>query len=71
MIGAVRIDELMPSVKAMEDFTGTRPPSESHSFDAVALASWLDKRLPEFCGPLVSYSHLNRNATPICWPLDR
>jgi aminoglycoside phosphotransferase (APT) family kinase protein len=52
MIGAVRIDELMPSVKAMEDFTGTRPPSESHSFDAVALASWLDKNLPEFCGPL-------------------
>ena len=36
----------------MEDFTGTRSPSASHSFDAQALASWLSERLPGFEGPL-------------------
>ena len=36
----------------MEDFTGTRPPSTSHSFDDAALASWLQVHLPGFDGPL-------------------
>jgi aminoglycoside phosphotransferase (APT) family kinase protein len=36
----------------MEDFTGTRPPSTSHSFDDASLASWLKAHLPGFDGPL-------------------
>ena len=36
----------------MDDFTGTRSPSTSHSFDAAALESWLVAHLPGFAGPL-------------------
>ena len=36
----------------MEDFTGTRPPSDSHAFDALALERWLHAHLPGFAGPL-------------------
>ncbi|MDE2396617.1 MAG: phosphotransferase family protein, partial [Burkholderiales bacterium] len=36
----------------MEQFTGTRPVSASHAFDAAALEAWLQRELPGFAGPL-------------------
>jgi len=36
----------------MQHFTGTRPVSEQHAFDAGALQAWLQGHLPGFAGPL-------------------
>jgi aminoglycoside phosphotransferase (APT) family kinase protein len=36
----------------MEQFTGTRPVSDSQAFDITRLAAWLEARLPGFAGPL-------------------
>ncbi len=36
----------------MDNFTGTRPVSEQHAFDAAALEAWLQQALPGFAGPL-------------------
>jgi aminoglycoside phosphotransferase (APT) family kinase protein len=36
----------------MEHFTGTRPVTGQHAFDADALAAWLQTHLPGFTGPL-------------------
>ena len=36
----------------MQHFTGTRPVSEQHAFDAGALQAWLQDQLPGFAGPL-------------------
>jgi aminoglycoside phosphotransferase (APT) family kinase protein len=36
----------------MEQFTGTRPISDSQAFDAAALTAWLESALPGFAGPL-------------------
>ncbi len=36
----------------MQHFTGTRPVTEQHAFDAGALQAWLQDHLPGFAGPL-------------------
>ncbi len=36
----------------MDQFTGTRPVSDSHAFDAIALEAYLGQHLPGFAGPL-------------------
>jgi aminoglycoside phosphotransferase (APT) family kinase protein len=35
-----------------KNFVGTKPVSESHAFDEVALQVWLKERMPDFEGPL-------------------
>ena len=37
---------------ASEAFTGTRPVSDAHQFDTVALEQWLYANLKGFAGPL-------------------
>ena len=35
-----------------QDFTGTRPVSDTHRFDSAALEAWLGQHVPDFGGPL-------------------
>ena len=35
-----------------DHFVGTRPVSEQHAFDTVALTDWLEEHMEGFCGPL-------------------
>ena len=37
---------------AMEQFTGTRPPSASHALDVASLERWLGGHMPGYAGPL-------------------
>ena len=47
-----------------EHFIGTQAVSEKHAFDVVALSAWLDKNLPDFCGPLTVESFKGGQSNP-------
>src|SRR5450830_716848 len=47
-----------------EHFIGTQAVSEKQAFDVVALSAWLDKNLPDFCGPLTVESFKGGQSNP-------
>lgn len=47
-----------------EHFIGTQAVSDKQAFDAVALSAWLDKNLPDFCGPLTVESFKGGQSNP-------
>jgi aminoglycoside phosphotransferase (APT) family kinase protein len=46
------IQGLSPMSDTYDHFVGTRPLSDKHAFDTGALATWLERNLPGFRGPL-------------------
>jgi len=47
-----------------EHFIGTQAVSEKQAFDVVALSAWLNKNLPDFCGPLTVESFKGGQSNP-------
>ena len=47
-----------------EHFIGTQAVSDKQAFDVVALSAWLDRNLPDFCGPLTVESFKGGQSNP-------